>query len=280
MEQNIKFIFFTNIPMFFLLYWICYFYSDMSKINKFLRKNYGFGRNLDTQIYRLLGNCEKNIYSNFGNLKGKILYNTRKKNENLFTVDNEKWAKEKSEKLYKSSLVKEKLIKKLMKSKCTLLHGSYSHYEKKIMNGINDKGFFKKMMLINDKDYKNLKRKKYRLHLCLLLLMFILLFIIPIIDLSLGDFKSIGSLLFVLCQLIHGKSSGSQVPLPSGDSGTFWSSICYGNNMEKAYRAGSILMYCLPILIMGMILILGTFCYYKKVIKRKKIKFLEEFNEW
>ncbi|SBS93729.1 Plasmodium exported protein (Pm-fam-a like), unknown function [Plasmodium malariae] len=251
----------------------------MSRFNKILDEKHGSDKKLYKRIYRLLGKCKKSIFANVGYLELNIPYNTKRKNEEIFTVDNEKFQKEKKEKLDRSLLYKEKLIKQLMKNKCTMLHKSYNHYEKKIMNGLNDKNFFKKIMLINDKEYKKLKRKKYGLRLSLLLLLFVVLLIIPILDLSLGGFDNPGYILIALCNLIN-TSSTDLTNLPrAGDSDALLPSICDQSNMTAKYKASSILIYCLPILIFGIILILGIFYYYKKVIKHKKIKYLKAFNE-
>ncbi|KAI4839830.1 hypothetical protein MKS88_001733 [Plasmodium brasilianum] len=280
MEQCIKFIFFIKISMFILLNWICHFYCDMISFNKILDEKYNFGKKIDTRIYRLLGNYKNYIYSYVGDLELNIPYSTKKKNEKLLTNDNEKLDKEKKEKLQRSLLYKEQLIKRLMKNKCTMLHKSYNYYEKKIMNGLDDKSFFKKMILINDKDYKKLKCKKYRLRICLLLLLFILVLILPIIDLSYGKFKNTGSLLGVLCSL-----SGINGDVPTeGDTLTdfftnLWFSTCKGSNII-GYKLFGILIYCLPILILGIILIRGIYYYYKNVIKNKQIRFIKAFNEW
>ncbi|SBT85931.1 Plasmodium exported protein, unknown function [Plasmodium malariae] len=280
MEQNIRFIFFINIFVFILLIWFCHYYSDMRTFVKFMNHKYGFDRNLDTQIYRLLGTHIEDIYPYVGDLELKIPYNTKKKREKLPTVDYEKWDKEKNEKLYRCSLIKEKLIKELMKNKCTIVHKSYNHYDKKIMNGLKDMAFFKKIMLINDKDYKKLKRKKYRLRLYSLLILFILVLIIPILDLSLGKFETTGNLLLKLCEL----SGNSAEAIASGQAPqealpALWFTTCQVKNYV-GFKIFSILIYCLPILILGIILIRGIHYYYKNVIKHKKIRFLEAFNEW
>ncbi|KAI4840529.1 hypothetical protein MKS88_001257 [Plasmodium brasilianum] len=274
MEKRFKLIIFIKIYVYIVIYWIFHCYSDMSMFNIFLDDNYGFDSKLDKRIYRLLGKCEKGIFSNVGDLELKIPYNTKRKKEKLLTNDNEKWEKEKKEKLYRSSLYKEQLIKRLMKNKCTIFHSSYNHYEKKIMKGLDDKKFFKKMMLINDKDYKKLKRKNYRLRLSFLLLLFLLVLIVPIVDLSLGNFSSVGKLLNTLCTLVNGTPSDS-----AQDSGSLWSSTCQLKNLT-GIKVFGILVYCLPILILGIILIQGIFYYYKNVIKHKRIGFLEAFNEW
>ncbi|KAI4840195.1 hypothetical protein MKS88_001553 [Plasmodium brasilianum] len=282
MEKNIMFIFFIKISLFIVFIWICHFYSDMSRFKKFLYEKNNFGRKLHTPICRLLGIYIDDIYPYVGELELKIPYNTKQKNKNLLRIDNEKWDKEKKEKLYRSSLIKEQLIKKLMKNKCTMLHGSYSHYEKKIMNGLNDRTFFKKMMLINDKNYKKLKSKKYRLRLCLILLLFIFVLILPIVDLSFGEFKSIGNFLKELCKLFGYNNTGlqAQSESPGADGlGDILSSTCQLKSFI-GIKVFGVLIYCLPILIMGIILIRGIFYYYKNIIKHKKIRFLEEFEEW
>ncbi|SBS99656.1 Plasmodium exported protein (Pm-fam-a like), unknown function [Plasmodium malariae] len=251
----------------------------MSRFDKYL-DDYDFDKKLNARIYRLLGKCEKSIFSNIGDLELKIPYSEKKKNEKLYRIKNERVNKEKNEKLYRSLLYKEKLINSLMKNKCTIFHGSYNHYEKKIMNGLNDKAFFKKMMLINDKDYKKLKRKKYRLRLCLLLLLFILVLILPIVDLSFGEFKTTGNFLNELCSILGYKNGASAKPAaPREGLNAILSSTCELKNFI-GIKVFVILMYCLPILILGIILIRGIFYYYKNVIKYKKLKFLEEFNEW
>ncbi|KAI4838028.1 hypothetical protein MKS88_003451 [Plasmodium brasilianum] len=282
MEQNNKFIFFIKIYMFMFLYCICHFYYDKGRFIKFLRTKYGFDGKLDTRVYRLLGIYIEDIYPYVGDLELNIPYITKRKSEKLLTTDNEKWEKEKKEKLYKSLLYKEKLIKKLMKNKFTMLHKSYSYYEKKVLNGLNDKAFFKKMMLINDKDYKKLKRKKYALRLFFLLFLFLLVLMIPILDLSLSTSSNSFYLLTLLCKVLgYSSSSGSITALDGTDGATssLLSSFC-SNSSTIPLKVSSILMYCVPILIMGIMLILGIYFYYKNVIKYKKIKSLEAFNEW
>ncbi|SBS92919.1 Plasmodium exported protein (Pm-fam-a like), unknown function [Plasmodium malariae] len=248
----------------------------MSRFKKILDEYYGPGIKLNKGIYRLLGKCEKGVFSNVRDLDLKIPNNKKKTNEQLFTNDIEKWEEEKKEKLYRSKLIKEKLIKKLMKNKYTMLHRTYTYYEKKIMNGLNDKAFFKKMILINDKEYKKLKRKKYGLRLFFLILFFAMVITIPILGVLFGES------LKTLCST---SGSGGEPPNPSGSpasSGSWLSSFfsfCLENpiSSELVY---TIIIYCVPILILGIILILCIFYYYKRAIKNKKIKFLEEFNEW
>ncbi|SBS97126.1 Plasmodium exported protein (Pm-fam-a like), unknown function [Plasmodium malariae] len=254
----------------------------MSRFNKILDENYGSDKKLDTRIYRLLGNCVKGIFANVGDLELKISYNKKKNKKQLFTTDNEKWNKENKEKLYRSALIKEKLIKQLMKNKSTMLHKSYNYYEKKIMNGLNDKAFFKKMMLINDKNYKKLKRKKYGLRLFLLLLLFVVVLMIPILDLSLSNSNNSIYLLTLLCQILGYSSTSDSQSLQAGSGGVdtpSLSSFC-SKNSTTALKVSSILIYCVPILILAIMLILGIFCYYRKIIKHKQIKSLETFYEW
>ncbi|SBT86380.1 Plasmodium exported protein, unknown function [Plasmodium malariae] len=269
MEKRFKLIIFIKIYIYIIIYWIFHCYSDMSMFNIFLGDNYGFDRKLDKRIYRLLSKCGKGIFSNVGDLELKIPFDIKRKKEKLLTTDNEKWEKEKKEKLYRCSLIKDKLIKELMKKKSTMFHKSYNHYEKNIMNGLDDKAFFKKMMLINDKDYKKLKRKKYGLRLCSLLLLFILVLIIPIVDLSLGNFSTVGKLLNTLCSLL----GYNEPPVDSAESsGSLLSSTCQLKNLT-GIKVFGVLVYCLPILILGIILIQGIFYYYKNVIKHKKLGF-------
>ncbi|SBS95719.1 Plasmodium exported protein (Pm-fam-a like), unknown function [Plasmodium malariae] len=245
------------------------------KFNKILDEKHGSDKKLYKRIYRLLGKCEKSIFANVGDLELNIPYNTKRKNEEIFKVDNEKFQKEKKEKLDRSLLYKEKLIKQLMKNKCTMLHKSYNHYEKKIMNGLDDKAFFNKILLINDKDYKKLKYKKYRLRLFLLSLLFLVTLVIPVLDLS------IGNLLMKFFSLFENNTSaGLGVGLSSSGTASNSSWITYfSENLSVTYKAQSVLIYCVPILIMGILLIIGVFYYYKNVIKHKKVKFLKSFNE-
>ncbi|SBT87563.1 Plasmodium exported protein, unknown function [Plasmodium malariae] len=279
MKQNISFIFYIKIFMFILLIWMCHFCSDMNRFNEILDENYGSGKKLDKRIYRLLVKYKKDIFSNVGDLELKIPYNKKWKSEKSCTIDDEKWVKEKKEKLYRSLLYKEQLIKQLMKNKNTMFHKSYNHYEKKIMNGLDDKVFFNKMMLINDKDYKKLKRKKYGLRFCLLLLMFLLVSVIPIVDLSLGNFKTIGILINSLCQLSGYDESSLTGSAPENPLSAFWFSTCQLKNYI-GFKIFSILTYCLPMLILGSLIVRGIYYYYKNIIKHKKIRFLETFNEW
>ncbi|SBT86138.1 Plasmodium exported protein, unknown function [Plasmodium malariae] len=280
MKQSIEFACFIKIFMFIILIWTCHFYSNMSRFNKILDEKHGSDKKLYKRIYRLLGKCEKTIFANVGDLELNIPYNTKRKNEEIFTVDNEKFQKEKKEKLDRSLLYKEKLIKQLMKNKCTMLHKSYNHYEKKIMNGLDDKAFFKKMILINNKNYKKLKRKKFGLRLCLLFILFVVVLVIPIVDLSFGKFQEAGNLLGKLCGL---SGQDSLQPVESEVTRGFWANLFFSicnNNKIIGYKIFGVLIYCLPIIILGIIIIKGIYYYYKNVIKHKKIKYVEAFNEW
>ncbi|SBT70506.1 Plasmodium exported protein, unknown function [Plasmodium malariae] len=91
MEKRFKLIIFIKIYIYIIIYWIFNSYSDTSMFIIFLGDNYGFDRKLDKRIYRLLGKCEKGIFSNVGDLELKIPYNTKRKKEKLLTTDNEKW---------------------------------------------------------------------------------------------------------------------------------------------------------------------------------------------
>ncbi|KAI4841426.1 uncharacterized protein MKS88_000147 [Plasmodium brasilianum] len=281
MEQKFKLIFFIQISMLILLDLIEHLYSDLRRFNNSLYEKNSLGRKLDTSIYRLLGNCENNIYSNISDLKVKVPCNIKQKNKKLCTI-NKKGDKEKNEELYRSSLNKQELIKRLMKNKCTMLHGTYTHYEKKIMNGLNDEAFFKKMMLINHKIYKKSKRKRYVIRTCLLLLLFLLVLVIPILDLSLRNMKKPSNFLSIIGALIikFPTDSYGVATTPGSVSGWISTSLIIGKEHANiALKVSAILTYFVPFIILVTMLILIILYYYKNVIKNKKFKFMEAFNE-
>ncbi|KAI4839834.1 hypothetical protein MKS88_001737 [Plasmodium brasilianum] len=274
MEQKIKLLFFIKIITFIYLTRLCLFYNDTNNLNKFLGAIENFDRILYVRNYRLLGHNGKEIFFKIGVSKEEIPYCIKKTNE--------KSNKNKISYLCKSSLTNNGWSKKPMKYNKKIFNTTHSHIEKNFLNALDKMCFLKKIRINNDETYRKLKNKKYRLRLSFLLLVFLFVLMIPVLDSSLTYWGPKNGLLGAM-GLLSTRTPISGSCLTGGDIKVSGLIATWFQLSAKSFIAIettlSILLYCVPFLILAIIILLVVVYYYKNSIKNQKIKFKETFYE-
>ncbi|SBS95974.1 Plasmodium exported protein (Pm-fam-a like), unknown function [Plasmodium malariae] len=170
----------------------------------------------------------------------------------------------------------------MKKNKCMFEAKNYSYFEKKIFKEIDYMDFLKNNKTISNKSYRKIIRKKCVLLFVLPLLMFFLLSLLPIVDLSWGLVGGKGlwdAIGFSSILENSGKSGGwlQTVYQSLKDAKWFWKPIGSSSDsiseLDVLLRLFKILIYGLPFLILGITLISRVVYYHKKVKKYEKIKF-------
>ncbi|SBS92223.1 Plasmodium exported protein (Pm-fam-a like), unknown function [Plasmodium malariae] len=169
--------------------------------------------------------------------------------------------------------------KEATKNKYSVFGGNrYSYFEKKIFNELDNREFLEKNKTISNRTHKKINFKKRKPRFSLGLFFSILIFLVPLIDLSLyfvggKDLLSTLGLLTV--------SGGHEGYFPRIEDGALKNLLGLENYMfREALRVSTILKYCIPIFIIFVFLVLGIVFYYKKVMKYEKIKFREKLKEY
>ncbi|SBS94742.1 Plasmodium exported protein (Pm-fam-a like), unknown function, partial [Plasmodium malariae] len=178
----------------------------------------------------------------------------------------------------RGSLNDDGVNKEALKNKsCIFGTKKYSCFENKIFKELDNAEYLEKNNRISDRIYNKIKFKKRRLRFSLVLLLFILILVVPLIDLSI--------------YIIYGKellSALGLLTLNTGYSGYFpkvsgslKDSLGLEDSMfREVIRVPTIIKYCIPILIIFVVLMLSIVYYYKKVMKYEKIKFMEKLKEY
>ncbi|KAI4839602.1 fam-l protein [Plasmodium brasilianum] len=273
MEQK-NMLLFINISTFILLPWICKFYNDLKPLNKNLYEKCNLCRKINTRNYRLLAKYKQDSDSCIENFKREIQHNKVKQNKCL--SNNKKGSNRSLRQLCKSSLYIQEYDKNVKKNKCAIPKTKkYSNFEEKIFKELDYKDYLIKINIIEDKEYKKISRKKLRIRTALILLFFLVL-IVPILDLSLEKFTKGG--LLGLLGLLYPSSSEGQTLGTNVQGHLFTLLSATGMEKIKVIFASPILLYCVPFLIFVVIFILGMIYYYKKVIKYENMKFRKRLN--
>ncbi|SBS98895.1 Plasmodium exported protein (Pm-fam-a like), unknown function [Plasmodium malariae] len=267
------------------LTWIYHFNNDKSTFNNSLNKNFILDRKLNIRTYRLLAKCTQPKHSSAEELNEKI--------ENIGIHEkgdisnNEKRDKTIKKKSKESLLNNLEILKKSKKNKWWIFETKkYSRLEKKIFKEMDYIDFLKNNRTINDKTYKRIIRKKYRLRFALPVLLILLFITVFVIDFTMGLLCNNGGLWYHIGLWEYIKSLSSNVKdvlehLPS------WLRYCASWNTEhhitgqaskcKEFCALNnlfgIVMYFLPFIILGITLIITLIYYHIKVKKYEKIKF-------
>ncbi|SBT87262.1 fam-l protein [Plasmodium malariae] len=273
MEYNILFLFF-KISVFIPLTWICHFYNKENSLNKYLNDKCDILRKLNPKNYRLLAKYEDKNYF-IVNFKEETPQNEVAQKKCI--TNNKKGTNGKQKFSNSSSLYIEEYNRNNEKSKSGISKAKkYSNFEKKIFKELDYKDYLKNVKIIDDKEYKKISRKKRRIRIALLLLFFLVL-ILPILDLSLEKLKCGG--LLGLLGLLNPKNdtvSGIRTLDVEGGLITLFNIGEFG--ASKAVTLSTILFYCLPFLIFVVIFIVYMVYYNKKVIKYENIKFKKRLN--
>ncbi|SCP03021.1 fam-l protein [Plasmodium malariae] len=269
---------YIKISTLILLPWMFHFYNNVSSLNKYYNEKCNLRRKLNTRNYRLLEENKQNKDTFIVNFKEVMPHKGVKQKGCL--SNNKNRINRKQKQLCRSSLYTEKYSKNVEKYKCcTPKTKKYCEYEKKIFKKLDYKDYVKNIKIIDDKEYKKLSCKKRRIRITLLLLFFLVL-IFPILDLSLEKLEC-GGLLGLLGLLYPTKTEASSPGgmIVHGIDGLLikWFSI-NDWGASKAISTLNVLIYCIPFLIFIVIFILGMIYYYKKVIKYENIKFKKKIK--
>ncbi|SBS93138.1 Plasmodium exported protein (Pm-fam-a like), unknown function [Plasmodium malariae] len=265
--------------------------------NEPLDKIYKFHRKIDTRNYRLLENYKKNKDSIITGLNEDVPYNKLNKKKDI--SNNAKWETGKKELSSRCFSRNMGVDKKVMKNKsCIFETKKYSNMEKKIFKELDYQNFLKKNRTITDKTYKKIISKKYGLRLAIPVLLFLSLFIVFIVDFSLGFKTKVsweGSFLglwshlkeltndesgwlFKVLTWLKKKSPGLWQHYGATEQTS--STVCglckaATDNLDVKCILGQLfgyIIYFIPFIILGVSFISWIIYYHKKVKKYQKIK--------
>ncbi|SBT85637.1 fam-l protein [Plasmodium malariae] len=281
MEKKIKSQLFIKIPKFTLLSWICYIYIYMSTFNKYLDENYIYSRKIHGTTYRILSKYKQDKYSNALGLKEEMTNNGMTKKKDI-SNDMEGYTGKRKHSNGSPSEFKGNCKSYMKKNKCMFETKNYSYFEKKIFKEMDYMDFLKNNKAISKTSYRKIIRKKCVLLFVLPLLMFFLLSVLPIVDLSWGlvDGKGLWDAIgFSNALKEWGKNGWLKTVYESLKDVVqgFWRSI--GETTETIselhvlLRLFRILIYGLPFLILGITFISRIVYYHRKVKKYERIKF-------
>ncbi|SBT85657.1 Plasmodium exported protein, unknown function [Plasmodium malariae] len=190
MEQKNKSFSIIKTSIFIVLSWICYFYSDLSSLSKFVGV-YKLMRKLDLSSGRLLEECSQYKDLNAANLREMIHENNE--NEEKIITNYDKWDKRTNKKLSKSSLYKEEFNKQYIRQRILKYRGKYlTLFERKLFKHLDYIDFIKKKPSISNKSCIKILLKEYGL-----------LFFLPAILLSWGSMIDIANYLKLSSELAN-----------------------------------------------------------------------------
>ncbi|SBS96445.1 Plasmodium exported protein (Pm-fam-a like), unknown function, partial [Plasmodium malariae] len=223
---------------------------------------------LCTRINRYLAKCKQNKDLHIVGLKEEIP-NNRVYEKKKDISNNEKEPTGRKKQPAGCLLKNSKVNRSFVKSKsCMFETKKYSRREKKIFKELDYIDFLKSNKNISDKTYKNIMRKKFSLRLGSPLLLFLLLSTLLIVDISLRS-PSGGK---GFCELLNLDTTLSSLNttlnkhfswlLPAGDTSQ--------NVLGPLF---SIVLFVIPLFIIGFTLTSYVFYYHKKAKKYEKIKF-------
>ncbi|SCN11983.1 fam-l protein [Plasmodium malariae] len=267
MKKSIMIFSFIKIVVLIFLTWIPHLSDHVIRSNKYLGKKYTLAIKLDDRIYRLLAKYKKDKDSKVVMLRDDISNNGMDKKKGISNTEKE--CTEKKKELYRGSLNNYDGQKQDMNNKCSkFVTKKYSHLEKKIFKELDFVDFLKRNKNISDKTYKKIMRKKFSLRLVSPLLLFLLLFSLLIVDISLclsnvDAFWELSGLKSILSPY-------------EGILKQYFKWLLTGvTNSSKSVLGElfNIVLYVIPFLILGVTLISYVFYYHKKAKKYEKIKF-------
>ncbi|SBT85936.1 fam-l protein [Plasmodium malariae] len=292
MDQKNTLLLFTIISAFILLSWICLFNIDLSDYYKTSERNYKNNRKLDKN-YRLLAISKEDKCSVFVRLNEKVPNYAVSENKDVYY--NEKEPKRKMKHINGKPFMNAGGNQQNMRNKkCIFETKKYSRMEKKIFKELDYMDFLKNNRTICNKIYVKTICKKYRLRFVLPLLLMTVLLILYILDLFVRcGIRGVLFKVLNLCGITNWYNDLSVLLKNSPVSWLFRTMDKVPKALEKITRkkggeilktekiAGYVyvdsffnyLLYVIPLLILGVIIILGLFYYHKKVKKYQKIKF-------
>ncbi|SBS96451.1 Plasmodium exported protein (Pm-fam-a like), unknown function, partial [Plasmodium malariae] len=249
--------------------------------------NYKNNRKLDKN-YRLLAISKEDKCSAFVRLNEEVPNYAVSENKDVYY--NEKEPKREIKHLNRKSFVNAGGNKQNMRNrKCIFETKKYSRMEKKIFKELDYIDFLKNNRTIGNKIYVKTICKKYRLRFVLPLLLITVLLLLYVLDLLVGC--GLRKILFKVLKLCGITNWYRDLSMLLKDSPVSWlfRSVDKVNKALIRIKKGEAekriagyvyvhsffdyLIYVIPLLILGVIFILGLFYYHKKVKKYQKIKF-------
>ncbi|KAI4840225.1 hypothetical protein MKS88_001583 [Plasmodium brasilianum] len=265
MNKSIMIFSFIKIVVLIFLTWIQHLSKHVITFNKYLGKKYTLAIKLDDRIYRLLAKYKKDKDSKVVMLRDDISNNGMDKKKDISNTEKE--CKEKKKELYRGSLNNYDGHKQDMNNKYSkFVTKKYSHFEKKIFKELDFVDFLKRNKNISDKTYKKIMRKKFSLRLGSPLLLLLLLSTLLIVDIY-------------LCSSSGGKGflelSGLKSILNNWESTlkTYFNWLLTGTSQSVLEPLFTIVLFVIPLLIIGFTLTSYVFYYHNKAKKYEKIKF-------
>ncbi|SBT86143.1 fam-l protein [Plasmodium malariae] len=278
MEQKIKLILFIKIFLFVFSFWICHLNSDLRRFEGFFNEKYMVYRKLHTGTYRFLANCKNNIEKSITGLKEDVTNYGRKEKKYIYNTQKGTNAKNK----HSHGLLSEhaSAYRKAMKNKsCIFETKKYSHLEKKIFKELDYQNFLEKNKIISDRLCKKIIRKKYGLRFVIPSLLFFLLSLGLILDLSVdyGLLRGFYYIMSLICSKDWAKNLRNLLKHESVSAFFQPMEQITGSNGKHyyIYTPGffGTLIYFTSFFILGVTIISGIIYYHKKVKKYEKIKF-------
>ncbi|SBS93917.1 Plasmodium exported protein (Pm-fam-a like), unknown function [Plasmodium malariae] len=243
--------------------------------------NYKLEKKINASTYRILAKYKQDKDSCAVYLHEYIpKYQSKEKR---YVSNNEEKNPETKKQSNGRALVNEGGHKQHMKNKSFMFETrAYSRIEKKIFKELDYLDFLQNNRTITNKFFRKIIFKKKKVRICLPLFLFLFLLISIILDFSCG-YGIIGGLLKVL-KNTHGAkwSSPLRAFLGKLNLDFLWHTAKIPvNGASTSPRNWTFItkpfliyiIYCIPLLVLGITIILGIFYYHKKVKKYQEIKF-------
>ncbi|KAI4837496.1 hypothetical protein MKS88_003972 [Plasmodium brasilianum] len=277
MERKYRLLIFIKITSFIILTWTYNFKRDLNTFNETFFAIYKLTGKLNIRTYRLLKNYTHDTNLNTVEIKEGISNSAVNISKDF--SNNERECIRKKKPSNRDILNNDGNNKKSMKNNSPI-YGTktYSYFEKRIFNKLDNTEFLKKNKTFTDRTYKKIKFKKRRQRFSLGLFLSIVVLLVPLIDLSFYFIcgKDLLSALDFLSV-----SVGHEGYFPKIEGGQLKNLFDLKHWMfREAIRVPTILKYCIPIFIIFVVIIICIVYYYKKVMKYEKIKFREKLKEY
>ncbi|KAI4833975.1 fam-l protein [Plasmodium brasilianum] len=259
-----------------------HFKNDVSIFKMSTVDNYQIEKKIDESTYRILAKYKQDKESCAVYLQEYIPKYVS--NDKRYISNNEEKTTETKKQSNGSALVNEGGHKQHMKNKSFMFETkAYSRIEKKIFKELDYLDFLQNNRTITNKFFIKIIFKKYKVRICLPLFIFLFLSISIILDFSCG-YGIIGRLIKVLRNTLGAKwSKPLNFFLRKLNLDFLWY-----NDTVNVMKSGNptpinwtfitkpfliYIIYCIPLLLLGITIILGIFYYHKKVKKYQEIKF-------
>ncbi|KAI4841143.1 hypothetical protein MKS88_000378 [Plasmodium brasilianum] len=259
-----------------------HFKNDVSIFKMSEVDNYKIEKKIDASTYRILAKYKHDKESCAVYLQEYIPKYVS--NDKRYISNNEEKTTETKKQSNGRALVNEGGHKQHMKNKSFMFETrSYSRIEKKIFKELDYLDFLQNNRTITNKFFRKMIFKKKKVRICLPLFLFLFLLISIILDFSCG-YGIIGGLLKVL-KNTHGAKWSSPLRAFLGKLNLDFLWHTASVNVTKKGSPTPInwtfitkpfliyIIYCIPLLILGITIILGIFYHHKKVKKYQEIKF-------